>query len=203
LDLACGNGRLCGFLYEQNKNINYLGLDADQKLLEIAAKEFPQGEFRQHDLISNQPWPTDERKFDLICIFGLTHHLPDDQQIIDILSRNKKLLKTNGHIVISNWQFASEPERFRKNTWTLKKIISSKKINLFTKLKLIYLLSKMGSNEFLLDWQQGSAVRYSRHIDQEQMEEIAEAADLQIKENFFADGKSNKLNHYFVLSAIK
>lgn len=203
LDLACGNGRLCGFLSEQNQNIDYLGLDADRQLLEIASKQFPQGKFRKHDLLSNQLWPTAKQKFDLICIFGLTHHLSDNRQILDILSRSKKLLANDGHIVISNWQFADEPTRFRKNTWTWKKIITSKKINLFTKLKMIYLLSKMGGNEFLLDWQQGSAVRYARHIDQEQMEQIIEDAGLKIKEVFFSDGKSNRLNHYFVLSVIK
>jgi len=204
LDLACGNGRLYDFLSSSlaKKTIDYLGIDDDSELLDIAKKQFPQAEFKQYDLLNDDRWATAAtQKFDLICIFGLTHHLPQNQQIENILQTCQKLLKPTGFVVISNWQFATQTDRFQKNIFDCKKIITNKRIKLFDKLKMLYLLSGMKQGEYLLDWQRGSAVRYARHIDRSNMENIVKKTRLEIRQDFFADGKSGKLNHYFILSA--
>ncbi len=203
LDLACGNGRLYSFLKNSlpNTSIDYVGLDDDQQLLDFATQQFPQVTFKHCDLLTDQNWPLPkQQRFDLIGIFGLTHHLPSNQQIVRLLQNSRQLLTRNGYIVVSNWQFAADQQRFQKNIFDYKKIISNHQINLFDKLKLLCLLSRLRHNEYLLDWQRGKAIRYARHLTAADMQQITQQTGLAIKQDFLADGKSGQLNHYFILS---
>jgi hypothetical protein len=109
-------------------------------------------------------------------------------------------LAKNGHIIVSNWQFATDQQRFQKNIFDYKKIIINHQINLFNKLKLLWILSHLRRNEYLLDWQRGKAIRYARHLTAADMQQITQQTGLIIKQDFLADGKSGQLNHYFILS---
>lgn len=205
LDLACGNGRLYGFLKNSlpNTSIDYVGLDDDQQLLDFATQQFPQVTFKHCDLLADQNWPLSKQQhFDLISIFGLTHHLPSNQQILQLLQQAKSCLATNGLLVISNWQFAAEKTRFNKNILTAKKIICHRQINPWRKLKLLYLLSMMSSNEYLIDWQNSTAIRYARHISESEMKQLATQNGWHIQDTFYADGKSGHLNQYFILRLV-
>lgn len=212
LDIACGNGRLVDFLNKElDDNFNYLGLDNSQALLQIARNKYRKDKFANFDVIADYllnkkiTLPS-AKKFDLIVAFGLTHHLPSfklKQAFLTALSNN---LSKDGIIFISNWQFAKEQTRFKKNALNLQKIIQNTKINILEKLKLIYLLLSLRKNDYLLDWRRGKQAnkifRYCHYITKQEMTKLAKKSRLKIIDSFFADGKSKILNQYFVLAAL-
>ncbi len=212
LDIACGNGRFVEFLEKKlPNNFVYLGLDNSNELLKIAQNKFPKQRFEFFDLIKN--YLTNKKiifntqeKFDLIVSFGLSHHLPSTRLREEFLQSLKSKLNRNGLIVISNWQFAKEQNRFQKNTLNWKKIIQNPKINLWQKIKLLFLLLNLEKNDFLLDWRKGDGAeqvfRYCHHISEKEMLKIIKKNKLLVVNKFFADGKSTKLNQYFLLKAL-
>lgn len=212
LDLGCGNGRLVEFLQVHlRQQFSYLGLDSAMDLLAIAQKKYPEQNFEFFDLVEKYLetgkiiLPTAD-KFDLIFLFGLSHHLPSQQLRAALFGDLKKYLKDDGLIIVSNWQFAAEPERFQKNILTWSKIWQNQKINLWQKVKLFYLLLNLEKNDFLLDWRKGEfagrVFRYCHFLDEVEMKELAAASELKVVTKFAADGKSGELNQYFVLTAL-
>ncbi len=212
LDIACGNGRFVDFLQQNfNLNFSYLGLDSSGELLEIARKKYPKVKFELVDLVEkllkNEKQIIDiQKKFDLIVVFGLTHHLASTK-LKELLFKNLKMsLSDGGLIIVSNWQFAREKDRFAKNILTWSKIIGNWQIDFGQKIKLIYLWLHLTKNDYLLDWRKGlqahQAFRYCHQIDEEEMFQLVSASGLRIVDSFFADGKSGKLNQYFLLTAL-
>ncbi len=212
LDIACGNGRFSEFL---EKNIcgdfTYLGLDNSKELLRIAKNKHVKQEFKYFDLVDNylknqKIILETKEKFNLITIFGLTHHLASFKLRRSLFESVKSSLSKGGLIIVSNWQFAKEQDRFEKNILNLKKILKNSKINIWQKIKLIFLSINLEKNDFLLDWRKGEKAnqvfRYCHQINEEEMIEIAKGSGLKVVDSFFADGKSNRLNQYFVLAAL-
>lgn len=212
LDIACGNGRFSEFLEKNlSSNFSYLGLDNSKELLGIAKNKHTKQQFQYFDLVDNylenkKIILESREKFNLIAIFGLSHHLASFKLRKSLLESVKSNLSEGGLIVISNWQFAKEQDRFEKNTLNLKRILQNGEINLWQKIKLIFLSINLEKNDFLLDWRKGEKAnqvfRYCHQINEEEMIEIARESGLKVVDSFFADGKSNRLNQYFVLAAL-
>jgi SAM-dependent methyltransferase len=209
LELACGNGRLVDFLRKElSGNFTYLGIDNSTAVLKLAAEKFPQEKFQYVDIIADLldkgDFLVNKKKFDVLFAFGLSHHLPTFELRKLWLESMAKKLTTDGVIILSNWQFAREKERFQKNTVTWKKIRENEKISFWEKLKLLFLLVCLSKNDYLLDWRKGEKAfrhfRYCHDLEEKEMRELAAAAHLQVKAQFFADGKSKELNQYFILT---
>ena len=105
LDLGCGNGRL----YElfQDKSLDYYGIDFSEGLIEIAQKRYPGFKFQVADAL-NLPFPADF--FDKVFSIAVLHHIPSRELRIKFLQEIKRVLNSEGLVILSVWNF----NRFNK-----------------------------------------------------------------------------------------
>jgi len=96
LDLGCGNGRLVNLF--KDIDVEYFGIDNNEKFIKIAKEKYPDRIFVQKDILE---FNTD-KKFDAIfMIASLNHFNEDDRKII--LEKVYKLLKPGGFLLMTNW----------------------------------------------------------------------------------------------------
>lgn len=159
LDLGCGNGRFGKFLSE-HRQIEYTGIDNNQYLLDRAATALPNARLLHHDI--TKPWPI-KGKFNLIVLMAVLHHIPTKTARLKILQRAKKLLKPNGLLVFTTWQFDR------------KKIVK-----------------KIAKDDYLLYWKRGiSALRYCHRFTNKEVQGLIKALKLKLIADFIAD-KNNR-----------
>ena len=161
LDLGCGNGRFGKWL-AANRRIDYTGIDNNQYLLDQAKKSLPQARLIKHDLL--QSWPV-KKKFDLIVLFAVLHHIPTLANRLKILQRAKKLLKPNGLLVFTTWQF----DRSK-------------------------IVKKIAKNDYLLYWKKGiTAKRYCHLFDDEEISRLVKNLKMRLLADFTADENNRYL----------
>ena len=91
LDLGCGNG----YLAPAFSSKGYLGVDSDPLCIEIAKKTYP-----KHKFITANATKVDlEKKFDLVLIVGLIHHL-DNKETRNTINVIKRHLKKGGRVLV-------------------------------------------------------------------------------------------------------
>lgn len=161
LDLGCGNGRFGKWL-AVNRRIDYTGLDNNQYLLDQAKKSLPQARLIKHDLL--QSWPV-KKKFDLIVLFAVLHHLSTTVNRLKVLKQAKKLLKPNGLLVFTTWQF----DRSK-------------------------IVKKIAKNDYLLYWKKGiTALRYCHLFDDEEISRLVKNLKMRLVADFIADENNRYL----------
>lgn len=99
LDLGCGNGRL--FELFKNKNIEYAGVDFSEKLIEKAKEKY--GDYFIVADAFGLPFPGDS--FNSIWAIAFFHHIPSKQLRLKALEEIKRVLKKNGKIIVTCWNF--------------------------------------------------------------------------------------------------
>jgi len=134
LDLGCGNGRF----YElfQKKNVDYIGVDSSEKLIEIAKKRYPKGRFQVANAL-NLPFPNNF--FDKVYVIAVFHHIPSQEFRLQFLREIKRVLKKEGLLILTVW-----------NLW--QKIRTGKLIFKFA-FKKIFGGSKLDFKDILMKWE--------------------------------------------------
>ncbi|MBD3250297.1 MAG: methyltransferase domain-containing protein [Candidatus Pacebacteria bacterium] len=196
LDLGCGNGRFAQFLKENVSSwLSYHGMDCNAHLLFSAQTTVSQlniaAKLDHLDLIYNllcgQLETILRPEYDLIAAFGLLHHVPGLRTRINLLRLLGERLSKSGLMIMTAWQFGAE-KRFDDRQ------IDPQTIGIDPEL--------LEQDDYILDWKRGEeAVRYCHWIKPAEMQEIAQQADLEIIDQFAADGKSKELNNYYLLQA--
>ena len=207
LDLGCGPGRLASLL---PAGCSYTGVDYSAELLRAAAeshstKSASAGSdsangtsvgpanvrFVQADLVSD-PWPDLVRPdpggdgYDWVILRAVLHHIPGFERRCRVVQRATGVLGPQGMVVIANWQFL-RIERLRR------RLLSWDQIGLQA--------DDVDPGDYLLDWQRnGYGIRYVHLIDEAETHQLADHAELQIDELFFADGHTNDLTLYAILA---
>jgi len=189
LDLGCGNGELARELAKRGHRGSYLGVDFSLPLLreaESQPKTFS-AKFMQLDLV--QPSALNDQllgtgDWSLITAFAVLHHIPARELRLKILRTVHQLLKPDGRFIHSNWQFLnSEKLKARIQPWEAVTISGS----------------EVDAGDYLLDWRSGGqGLRYVHHFNEQELQELAEAAGFQIIETFFSDGETGNLSLYEV-----
>jgi len=194
-DIGCGNGRLAWLLERVAMPWHYVGADADEQLLTLAQQNTAQLTHVQPHFVTidlaQQGWSTLIRKrrsqFDCITCLATMHHLPSYELRLQVLQEMASLLKSDGQIILSFWQFlASERLVKRQINWETIGMTEQ----------------DVEPRDVLLPWKQGTfAIRYAHQVDEDELEQLIYDAGLNLIEIFRADGHTNNLNLYARLSA--
>jgi tRNA (uracil-5-)-methyltransferase TRM9 len=188
LDVGCGNGRFGFFLKNNLPNFNpanYTGIDYDPELLNKAQENLPKGAFILEDLLNYDfSKPSLRAPYDLICLFGVLHHIPGYKNRLALLLSLKNLLSESGMLFFSTWEFVRMPG-------FSKKIVPWEKSGIDPSL--------IGPDDYLLSWSRGAdAVRYCHYVSPSEASKLCEEAGLQTIREFVSTTKGDSYNHYFI-----
>lgn len=190
LDAGCGNGRLADTLERAGYWLDYVGIDGSAELVALAEKQRAglhkvHASFRVVDLTAPQ-WSKTlaSAPFDVVVSLAVLHHIPSFELRGQVLRQFHDLLKLNGILVTSNWQF-TRSERLRK------KIIGWEKLEIED--------WRLETGDYLLDWKRGGVgYRYVHLMDEPEMERLATDSGFRVVRQFYADAD---LNLFSILSA--
>jgi ubiquinone/menaquinone biosynthesis C-methylase UbiE len=117
LDLGCGSGRLAHALGREQIDIDYYGIDIDQRLLDFARSKVP-AHFRfalNHAL----KLPAPHASADFVCAFSVFTHLRHSETYL-YLEDIRRVLQAGGKLVFSFLEFA-EPQHWKVFEQTVNK----------------------------------------------------------------------------------
>jgi len=98
LDIGCGTGTLLQKLLSFVPETNLVGIDPSQEMLNAAKNKLPNNiELKQGDA---EDLPFTDECFDWVITTNSFHYFLDPSQAI---TEAKRVLKTNGYIVITDW----------------------------------------------------------------------------------------------------
>jgi 2-polyprenyl-3-methyl-5-hydroxy-6-metoxy-1,4-benzoquinol methylase len=183
LDIGCGNGRLVEEL--EKDNLNYLGIDNSENLINIAKDNY-----RDKDNINFQVLDVFEvdklkAKYDYIFLVAVLQHIPSLELRIKALKKIKSALKENGEIVISVWN-----------------LVDNKKYKAqLRKSKYLNFLKGLDSRDLLFYWKnpqrEKMSLRYYHAFTEKELRKLFSKARLKIK-----DFQKTKDNFYIVLRKV-
>lgn len=187
LDLGCGNGELARELAKRGHRGSYLGVDFSLPLLRDAGSQLEgfSATFMEVDLTQLAAIEASLKVsggWSLITAFAVLHHIPSSKLRLDLLRTVRRLLAPSGVFVHSNWQFLnSEKLKARIQPWVAAAISPS----------------DVDAGDYLLDWRSGGqGLRYVHHFGENELAELAGAAEFTIEESFFSDGETGNLGLY-------
>ncbi len=180
LDVGCGNGRLLEAL--QGRKINYLGVDSNNKLVELARLKYLNMKFTVGDILELSQIP--EINFDYVFCIAVLQHIPSRKLQIDAIRQLRNKVSENGKVIISVWNMWAQ----KKYRWLIIK---------FALLKLIK-KNKMELGDILFDWKnaQGMSVskRYYHAFHKFELMRICQKAGFKVEKIY-----SDQYNYYAVL----
>lgn len=210
LDLGCGNGRFAAFVHSISRDpYRYLGLDSSEEMigqarLRLQGVETFDAQFRRYDLADDgSRLDFGARRFDLVVLVGVLHHLPGISSRRQLLSELAGSLASGGHMILSFWQFGRDSRFLRRTlSWSDHNRLSVDPVD----------EHQLESGDYLLAWgnsddieQEGEdslgARRYCHFADASEAKELIGAVGLRTVDCFESDGRSGDLNLYFVLEA--
>jgi len=180
LDLGCGNGRLLELL--KDFNIDYIGIDDSEKLIEVAKQRYPDKRFQKANALS-LPFPNNY--FDKIFSIAVFHHIPSEKFRLKFLKEGKRVLKPKGLFILTVWNlFQKKFLKYHLKFFFLK-VIGKSKLDF----KDIFYPWKSPSGEIIVQ-------RYFHCFTKKELKGLAEKVGFQVKEVGFL-GKANQ-NIYLI-----
>ncbi len=177
LDLGCGNGRFFELL--EDKDVNYIGVDFSEKLIEIAKKKYPKVKFQVADAL-DLPFPNNY--FDKIYSIAVLHHIPSKELRLQFLKEARRVLKPDGFLILTAWKLKS------KKDW-----------NLFLKYTILKLIGKLERGDVFQPWGKKTE-RYFHLFSEEELMDLAKEVKFKIiKEGIVTNEKGNRRNIYLVV----
>jgi len=195
LDAGCGNGRLALLLDLERPGAIYLGLDAVPEMIEAARAQANRltnisAQFRVADItqLNIDYWSLDIDNWSLITCLAVLHHIPSLNLRARVLRDLAGLLEPDGCLILSTWQFL-ENERMRR------KIVDWAEVDISPE--------SLEEGDYLLDWKRGGrGLRYCYLVDQAEVERLAAASGLRVRQTFRAGGREGNLSLFAVLESL-
>ncbi len=199
LDVGCGNGRFGAFLAGRTGGLSYLGVDGCPGLLRAAAGRLDglleASELRRLDVLeADLDRALGGRRFDLIALFGVLHHLPGNDARRRLLQRLGRWLTPAGVLAASIWRLDQTP-RFARRVVPWEAYNRQRERHGLEPLDL----ADLETGDFLLSW--GGDAEYPRYChfpDDAEIESWIAAPRLPLADRFEADGPSGSDNLYLV-----
>lgn len=186
LDLGCGNGRLLEVL--KDKNIDYIGLDNSEKLIEIAKRNYlhpPKfSVFVKNEVVSNEGkiWrarakfqvsdaldlPFSDNFFDKVFSTRVLPHIPSKEFQLQFLKGAKRVLKPGGLLILTAWYVYGLS--IKRNFLLMLK-------NAFLK---IVGKSELDFGDALIPWNR-KVMRYYHFFTKRELQNLAEESGFKIK----------------------
>ena len=192
LDVGCGNGRFGAWLDDHlGQAHRYVGLDRSLSLL---ARPAGASTRILADLVaSGGRVPCRTAVFDAVLALALFHHLPGRDLRRTLLDDLVRLLRPQGLLVVSLWQFAIE-KRFERRMLPIEAYNRAATSPIDP--------AQLEEGDFLLRWgdQENAegALRYCHFTSPAEAAGLIEGLPLTIVEMFHADGREGRLNSYLV-----
>ena len=200
LDVGCGNGRLALLLERERPGTVYVGIDAIPELLKLAQAQLESlmsisAKLQVID-VAQPGWSKGLRSspssasseaalFDCIAIMAVLHHIPSLDLRTQVLREAAALLKPDGHLVISTWQFLDSARQRRK-------IVDWAEVSIAQE--------SLEPGDYLLDWKrEGRGLRYCHLVDKDEIIHLASASGLHLQQTFRAGGREGNLSLYTIL----
>jgi tRNA (uracil-5-)-methyltransferase TRM9 len=194
LDVGAGDGRFAHYLYEREAEAHYLGCDASAALLARARARTlgPHARFLQLDFFRQSLTAAlSGQRFELICLLGVLHHVPGQEQRVRLLRELASHLTASGVLALTFWRF-DEDERFASRA------LSFRDYNEHNPEPIS--VSQLEPGDTLLRWgSAGAPPRYCHFPPPAAREQLIAASTLRISERFHADGRTDRLNEYVLL----
>lgn len=193
LDVGCGNGRFCTFIHKSIGNsFYYTGIDSNDQLLQqtkaVLDKSNTSGKTIKLNIIesllaNNLSDTTKATAYTIVSCFGVFHHVPSQELRIKLLQFLEQSTVRNGFVIISLWQFA-KLERYAN------KFLDPQKFGIDA--------AQLEVGDYLLGWDTVNVARYCHSFSQIDIAELIAATNLQLIQQFTADGKEGRSNIYLV-----
>jgi SAM-dependent methyltransferase len=199
LDLGCGSGQLALEWVKQKRKGAYQGLDFSTGLL-AEAEETMQGivlprglkvSFAQADLTCAD-WveKLKSESFDGALAFAVLHHIPGEEQRVELMRQVRDLLKPGGFFIHSEWQFQySEKLMARRMPWEFEGLTAV----------------DVETGDTLMDWRyalpgqpEQVGYRFVHLFTRAELGELADRAGFEIVDEFESDGEGGRLGVYQV-----
>ena len=199
LDVGCGNGRFLRFLAERcPRPLEYHGVDFEippeherRRPLHLDRATV---HWHAHDFVLEpHPLPNEASgTFDCVALFGVMHHVPSFAERKRLLAALGRLLADGSVLALTLWQFGAHA-RFRN------RILPWSRCETLTGTKLTEGAVEPG--DCLLAWgMDRKSARYCHHVTPEEWHELLSHSGLRVIDEFSADGETNDLNDYKVLT---
>jgi ubiquinone/menaquinone biosynthesis C-methylase UbiE len=102
LDYGCGNGRLLELI--NNKNVEYIGVDVSQKLIDIAKSKYASDNLNFLKISSSQTsLPFKDNFFNTVYSIAVFHHLPSEELRNKTANELYRVTQPGGYIVVTVW----------------------------------------------------------------------------------------------------
>jgi len=199
LDLGCGSGWLAVEWLRKSRSSGYWGLDFSLELLaeaqaQLAAENGSQPEqihFQQADL-SQPGWEEGLPRGHYtggLC-FAVLHHLPSDDLRRNFLRAAGGLMRPEGLLALSVWQFQNSPKFARRQVnWQAAGLDES----------------DLDPGDTLLDWryalpgqEQKPGLRYVHQFSSPELAFLAQETGFRVERGFESDGEGGRLGLYQV-----
>lgn len=200
LDVGCGNARFASFLRERLARFSYAGIDASPVALGFARRRLESLSLEEtllveHDFLEPGPSLPPElaaRRYDLIALFGVLHHVPAREHRARLVEELSQRLTASGQLALSLWRLL-DFERFRRKLLPWESVLASS--------PLPFSIADLEPGDVVMKWgsdPNAQSLRYCHHVDDAEARElVARARALHVVASFVAE---EGMNRYLVLA---